>query len=79
MTTASMVGPSDEVAATAADLCLSGLRRDCGAFRVLVVAPARSFACVALPAVPSLIVFALLLMRIESDSAGRAYAAYGGV
>lgn len=31
------------------------------------------------PGVVSLIVFALLLTRIDSDFAGRAYAAYGGV
>ena len=33
----------------------------------------------ALPGVASLIVFALLLTRIDSANAGRAYAAYGGV
>ncbi|GBQ89588.1 hypothetical protein AA0535_1832 [Asaia krungthepensis NRIC 0535] len=33
----------------------------------------------ALPGAISLIVFALILTRIESDSAGRAFAAYGGV
>lgn len=32
-----------------------------------------------LPGVASLILFAVLLTRIESDFAGRAYAAYGGV
>lgn len=32
-----------------------------------------------LPGVASLIVFALALTRIDSDFAGRAYAAYGGV
>ena len=31
------------------------------------------------PGVILLVIFALLLTRIESDSAGRAYAAYGGV
>ena len=31
------------------------------------------------PGVASLLLFALLLTRIDSDSAGRAYAAYGGV
>lgn len=31
------------------------------------------------PGVASLALFAFLLTRIESDSAGRAYAAYGGV
>lgn len=31
------------------------------------------------PGVASLALFALLLTRIDSDSAGRAYAAYGGV
>lgn len=33
----------------------------------------------ALPGVVSLIVFALLLTRIDSVNAGRAYAAYGGI
>jgi small multidrug resistance family-3 protein len=33
----------------------------------------------ALPGVVSLIVFALLLTRIDSANAGRAYAAYGGI
>jgi len=33
----------------------------------------------ALPGAISLVVFALILTRIESDSAGRAFAAYGGV
>ena len=33
----------------------------------------------ALPGVISLIVFALLLTRIDSANAGRAYAAYGGI
>ena len=33
----------------------------------------------ALPGVISLIVFALLLTRIDSAAAGRAYAAYGGI
>jgi small multidrug resistance family-3 protein len=33
----------------------------------------------ALPGVASLIVFALLLTRIDSAAAGRAYAAYGGI
>ena len=32
-----------------------------------------------LPGIVSLAVFALLLTRADSDSAGRAYAAYGGV
>ncbi|GLS22761.1 UPF0060 membrane protein [Labrys miyagiensis] len=32
-----------------------------------------------LPGVASLIVFAVLLTRIDSDAAGRAYAAYGGI
>ena len=32
-----------------------------------------------LPGVASLILFAILLTRIESDFAGRAYAAYGGI
>lgn len=32
-----------------------------------------------LPGVASLILFAILLTRIDSDFAGRAYAAYGGV
>ena len=31
------------------------------------------------PGVGSLVVFAVLLTRIDSDTAGRAYAAYGGV
>ncbi len=31
------------------------------------------------PGVASLILFAVLLTRIDSDTAGRAYAAYGGV
>jgi small multidrug resistance family-3 protein len=31
------------------------------------------------PGTASLLVFALLLTRIDSDTAGRAYAAYGGV
>ena len=31
------------------------------------------------PGILSLIVFALLLTRVESDFAGRAYAAYGGI
>jgi small multidrug resistance family-3 protein len=31
------------------------------------------------PGVGSLVLFALLLTRIDSDTAGRAYAAYGGV
>lgn len=33
----------------------------------------------ALPGVASLIIFALLLTRIDSAAAGRAYAAYGGI
>lgn len=33
----------------------------------------------ALPGTASLLLFALLLTRIDSSSAGRAYAAYGGV
>jgi small multidrug resistance family-3 protein len=33
----------------------------------------------ALPGIASLIAFALLLTRIDSDFAGRAYAAYGGI
>lgn len=33
----------------------------------------------AVPGVASLVVFAWLLTRIESDFAGRAYAAYGGI
>jgi small multidrug resistance family-3 protein len=33
----------------------------------------------ALPGVVSLIVFAVLLTRIDSTAAGRAYAAYGGI
>jgi len=33
----------------------------------------------ALPGVASLIVFALALTRVDSDFAGRAYAAYGGI
>lgn len=33
----------------------------------------------ALPGVASLVVFAVLLTRVESDAAGRAFAAYGGV
>ncbi|WP_435167708.1 YnfA family protein [Falsirhodobacter sp. 1013] len=33
----------------------------------------------ALPGVLSLVLFALLLTRVEADAAGRAYAAYGGV
>lgn len=32
-----------------------------------------------LPGVISLVIFALLLTRIDSDAAGRAFAAYGGV
>lgn len=32
-----------------------------------------------IPGVISLVIFALLLTRIETDFAGRAYAAYGGV
>ena len=32
-----------------------------------------------LPGIASLIVFAVLLTRIDSDAAGRAYAAYGGI
>lgn len=32
-----------------------------------------------LPGLVSLALFALLLTRVESDAAGRAYAAYGGV
>ncbi len=32
-----------------------------------------------LPGLLSLVLFALLLTRVESDAAGRAYAAYGGV
>ncbi|WP_082470370.1 MULTISPECIES: YnfA family protein [unclassified Methylobacterium] len=32
-----------------------------------------------LPGVASLVLFAVLLTRVESDAAGRAYAAYGGV
>ncbi|MDB6453115.1 YnfA family protein [Falsirhodobacter sp. 20TX0035] len=32
-----------------------------------------------LPGTLSLILFALLLTRVEADAAGRAYAAYGGV
>jgi small multidrug resistance family-3 protein len=32
-----------------------------------------------LPGLVSLVVFALLLTRIDSDAAGRAFAAYGGV
>ena len=32
-----------------------------------------------IPGVASLMLFALLLTRIDSDTAGRAYAAYGGV
>lgn len=33
----------------------------------------------AVPGTLSLILFALLLTRVEADAAGRAYAAYGGV
>lgn len=33
----------------------------------------------ALPGMASLILFAILLTKVESDAAGRAYAAYGGV
>jgi small multidrug resistance family-3 protein len=33
----------------------------------------------ALPGAASLVVFALLLTRVESDLAGRAFAAYGGI
>ncbi|CAA2103659.1 hypothetical protein MBUL_02307 [Methylobacterium bullatum] len=33
----------------------------------------------ALPGAVSLVLFAVLLTRVESDAAGRAYAAYGGV
>ncbi|GJE16896.1 YnfA family protein [Methylobacterium marchantiae] len=33
----------------------------------------------ALPGVASLVLFAVLLTKVESDAAGRAYAAYGGV
>ncbi len=36
-------------------------------------------ALLVLPGVVSLMVFAWLLTRIDSDAAGRAYAAYGGV
>ncbi len=36
-------------------------------------------ACWAIPGVVSLILFALLLTRIDAAFAGRAYAAYGGV
>ena len=32
-----------------------------------------------LPGVVSLIIFAVLLTRIDTDAAGRAYAAYGGI
>jgi len=32
-----------------------------------------------LPGVASLVLFAYLLTRVESDAAGRAYAAYGGI
>lgn len=34
---------------------------------------------VLIPGVASLILFAVLLTRIESDAAGRTYAAYGGI
>ncbi len=33
----------------------------------------------AIPGVASLVLFAWLLTRVETDAAGRAYAAYGGV
>lgn len=32
-----------------------------------------------IPGIACLVVFALLLTRVDSDAAGRAYAAYGGV
>lgn len=47
--------------------------------RVLVVAPTRRIALVALVGVGSLIGFAVALTRVDSVFAGRAYAAYGGI
>jgi small multidrug resistance family-3 protein len=35
--------------------------------------------CLLAPGVVSLILFAWLLTRVDSDAAGRAYAAYGGI
>ena len=48
-------------------------------FCVLVVAPARSVAACDGIGIASLIGFAVILMRVDSAFAGRAYAAYGGI
>lgn len=60
-------------------LCRCGACRDRRLFRVLGLAAARQERPLGNPGVVALIAFALLLTRVESAFAGRAFAAYGGV
>lgn len=57
----------------------AGFAEIAGCFAVWLWLKEGRSAWLLLPGLVSLILFALLLTRIESDSAGRAYAAYGGV
>ncbi|MCX2561615.1 YnfA family protein [Acetobacter farinalis] len=57
----------------------AGFAEIAGCFAVWLWLKEGRSAWLLLPGLASLLLFALLLTRIESDSAGRAYAAYGGV
>nr|WP_244985015.1 YnfA family protein [Acetobacter persici] len=57
----------------------AGFAEIAGCFAVWLWLKEGRSAWLLLPGLVSLILFALLLTRIESDSASRAYAAYGGV
>lgn len=57
----------------------AGFAEIAGCFAVWLWLKEGRSAWLLLPGLVSLILFAFLLTRIESDSAGRAYAAYGGV
>nr|WP_298797709.1 YnfA family protein [uncultured Acetobacter sp.] len=57
----------------------AGFAEIAGCFAVWLWLKEGRSAWLLVPGLISLIVFAVLLTRIESDSAGRAYAAYGGI
>lgn len=57
----------------------AGFAEIAGCFAVWLWLKEGRSAWLVVPGLISLIVFAVLLTRIESDSAGRAYAAYGGI
>lgn len=58
---------------------LAGFAEIAGCFAAWLWLKEGKSAWLLLPGLCSLAVFALLLTRIDADSAGRAYAAYGGV